>query len=66
MFGRPREAGVTDVQGVWEYTIRYLTVISIKQKYGGSCKASGDGPRIDHEVFSPRFVIIVDDDIDPF
>src|SRR5439155_26229684 len=32
------KAGVTDVQGVWEYVTIYITVISIKQKYGGHVK----------------------------
>src|SRR5205814_6263045 len=32
------KAGVTDVQGVWEYTTRHITAISIKQKYGGHAK----------------------------
>ena len=47
------KAGVTDVQGVWEYTIRYLTVISIKQKYGGHAKRAAHGSaRIDLRLSS--------------
>ena len=59
------KAGVTDVQGVWEYTIRYLTVISIKQKYGGHAKRAAMALLGSTYGYHRRFVIIVDDDIDP-
>jgi 4-hydroxy-3-polyprenylbenzoate decarboxylase len=58
-------AGVTDVLGVWEYTIRYLTVISIKQKYGGHAKRAAMALLGSTYGYHRRFVIIVDDDIDP-
>jgi 4-hydroxy-3-polyprenylbenzoate decarboxylase len=53
------------VQGVWEYTIRYLTVISIKQKYGGHAKRAAMALLGSTYGYHRRFVIIVDDDIDP-
>jgi UbiD family decarboxylase len=59
------KTGVTDVQGVWEYTIRYLTVISIKQKYGGHAKRAAMALLGSTYGYHRRFVIIVDDDIDP-
>ena len=59
------KAGVTDVLGVWEYTIRYLTVISIKQKYGGHAKRAAMALLGSTYGYHRRFVIIVDDDIDP-
>jgi 4-hydroxy-3-polyprenylbenzoate decarboxylase len=59
------KAGVTDVQGVWEYTIRYLTVISIRQKYGGHAKRAAMALLGSTYGYHRRFVIIVDDDIDP-
>jgi UbiD family decarboxylase len=59
------KAGVTDVQGVWEYTTRYITAISIKQKYGGHAKRAAMAMLGSTYGYHRRFVIIVDDDIDP-
>jgi 4-hydroxy-3-polyprenylbenzoate decarboxylase len=59
------KAGVTDVQGVWDYTTRYITVISIKQKYGGHAKRTAMAMLGSTYGYHRRFVIIVDDDIDP-
>jgi 4-hydroxy-3-polyprenylbenzoate decarboxylase len=59
------KAGVTDVQGVWEYTTRYITVISIKQKYGGHAKRAAMAMLGSTYGYHRRFVILVDDDIDP-
>lgn len=59
------KAGVTDVQGVWEYTTRYITVISIKQKYGGHAKRTAMALLGSTYGYHRRFVIIVDDDVDP-
>jgi UbiD family decarboxylase len=58
-------AGVTDVQGVWEYQTRYITVISIKQKYGGHVKRTAMAMLGSTYGYHRRFVIIVDDDVDP-
>jgi UbiD family decarboxylase len=59
------KAGVTDVRGVWEYTTRYITVISIQQKYGGHAKRTAMAMLGSTYGYHRRFVIIVDDDIDP-
>ena len=59
------KAGVTDVQGVWEYQTRYITVISIKQKYGGHVKRAAMAMLGSTYGYHRRFVIIVDDDVDP-
>lgn len=62
-------AGVPGVKGVWCHEIgasRLLHVVSIEQQYGGHSSQAGHitaqcGPA----VYSNRFVIVVDDDIDP-
>jgi UbiD family decarboxylase len=59
------KAGVTDVQGVWEYTTRYITAISIKQKYGGHAKRAAMAMLGSTYGYHRRFIVIVDDDIDP-
>jgi 4-hydroxy-3-polyprenylbenzoate decarboxylase len=59
------KAGVTDVRGVWEYTTRYITAISIKQKYGGHAKRTAMAMLGSTYGYHRRFVIIVDDDVDP-
>ena len=59
------KAGVTDVQGVWEYTTRYITAISIKQKYGGHAKRTAMAMLGSTYGYHRRFIVIVDDDIDP-
>jgi UbiD family decarboxylase len=59
------KAGVTDVQAVWEYTTRYITVISIKQKYGGHAKRAAMALLGSTYGYHRRFIIIVDDDIVP-
>jgi UbiD family decarboxylase len=59
------KAGVTDVQGVWEYTTRYITAISIKQRYGGHAKRAAMAMLGSTYGYHRRFIVIVDDDIDP-
>jgi len=59
------KAGVTDVQGVWEYTTRYITAICIKQKYGGHAKRAAMAMLGSTYGYHRRFIVIVDDDIDP-
>jgi len=59
------KAGVTDVQGVWEYQTRYITVISINQKYGGHAKRAAMAMLGSTYGYHRRFVIIVDEDVDP-
>ena len=59
------KAGVTDIQGVWEYTTRYITAISIKQRYGGHAKRTAMAMLGSTYGYHRRFVILVDDDVDP-
>ncbi|MFQ5851484.1 MAG: UbiD family decarboxylase [Candidatus Binatia bacterium] len=61
--------GVPDIRGVWQLRAgsrRYLTVISIRQRYAGHAKqaamAAMSGPE---GAYHGRFVVVVDDDIDP-
>jgi len=61
--------GVPDIRGVWQMRPggrRYFTVISIRQRYAGHAKqtamAAMSGPE---GAYHGRFVIIVDDDVDP-
>ena len=62
------QAGITDVQGVWlaEWGMRFFQVISIKQRYGGHARQAAHialGAR--EGGYLGRFVVLVDDDIDP-
>jgi len=61
--------GIPDIRGVWQLRPggrRYFTVISIRQRYAGHAKqtalAAMSGPE---GAYHGRFVIVVDDDIDP-
>ena len=62
-------AGVPFVQGVWQHEVggsRMLLVVSIKQRYAGHARQAGlvaSGCRPGAQV--GRYVIVVDDDIDP-
>src|SRR5207249_11295363 len=62
------KCGVTDVKGVWqiESGMRFLQVISLRQRYGGHARQAVHvalGAR--EGGYLGRFVIVVDDDIDP-
>ena len=59
------KAGVTDVKGVWEYTTRYITAISIQQKYGGHVKRVAMAMLGSTYGYHRRFIILVDEDVDP-
>ena len=62
-------AGVPGVQGVWSHEAgggRLWLTISIKQMYGGHSKQAGLVASQCHAAaFNNRFVVVVDDDIDP-
>ena len=58
-------AGVQDIVGVWQHT-SYWLVISIRQRYAGHAKQAGHaalGCR--GGAYNGRYIIIVDEDIDP-
>jgi 4-hydroxy-3-polyprenylbenzoate decarboxylase len=61
--------GIPEIRGVWHLRAggsRYFSVISIKQRYAGHAKqvamAAMSGPE---GAYHGRFVIVVDEDIDP-
>ncbi len=62
-------SGIPGIKGVWFMRSggnRYLSVISIEQKYGGHAKQVAMAAMSGEEgAFQGRFVIVVDDDIDP-
>jgi UbiD family decarboxylase len=62
-------AGVPEVKGVWSHEAgggRLWLTVSIKQMYGGHSKQAGLIASQCHAgAYANRFVIVVDDDIDP-
>jgi UbiD family decarboxylase len=59
------KAGVPDVRGVACYQNRFLTVVSIKQRYPGHAKQAALIASQNHTgAYLGRFVLVVDDDID--
>jgi 4-hydroxy-3-polyprenylbenzoate decarboxylase len=61
-------AGLTDIRGVWcaEWGVRFFMVISVKQRYGGHARQAAHialGAR--EGGYLGRFIVLVDDDIDP-
>jgi 4-hydroxy-3-polyprenylbenzoate decarboxylase len=63
------KAGVPDVQGVWAHEVggsRLLLAVSIKQRYAGHARQAGHVAAQCHAgAYLGRFVIVVDEDIDP-
>ncbi len=61
--------GIPGIKGVWRMKAggsRYLTVISIEQKYAGHAQQVAMAAMSGHSgAHEGRFVIVVDDDIDP-
>jgi 4-hydroxy-3-polyprenylbenzoate decarboxylase len=62
------QAGITDIKGVWlaEWGMRFFQVISVKQRYGGHARQAAHialGAR--EGGYLGRFIVLVDDDIDP-
>ena len=61
------KAGVPDVKGVASYFRRFLTVISIKQRYPGHARqAALVASQCQGAAYLGRYVVIVDDDIDVY
>ena len=62
-------AGIPEVKGVWAHAAggsRLWLTVSIKQQYGGHSKQAGLVASQCHAgAYANRFVIVVDDDIDP-
>jgi UbiD family decarboxylase len=61
------EAGVPDVKGVWCHPScgRFLTVVSIKQRYPGDARQTGMiASQCRTGAYLGRYVIVVDDDVD--
>ena len=61
------EAGVPDVKGVWAHPSggRFLTVISIHQRYPGHAKQAGViASQCRSGAYLGRYVVVVDDDVD--
>ena len=66
---RWEKAGVPDVKGVWCHEAgggRLLNIISIKQRYPGHARQAGMvASQVHAGAYLGRYVIVVDDDIDP-
>ncbi len=61
------KAGVPDVKGVASYYGRFLTVVSIRQRYPGHARQAGVVASQCHGgAYLGRYVVVVDEDIDVF
>ncbi len=61
------KAGVPDVQAVASYFRRFLTVISIRQRYPGHARqAALIASQCQGAAYLGRYVVVVDDDIDAY
>jgi 4-hydroxy-3-polyprenylbenzoate decarboxylase len=63
------KVGVRDVRGVWSHEVcggRLLIVVSIKQRFCGHSRQAGFmAAQCPAAAYMNRFVIVVDDDVDP-
>jgi UbiD family decarboxylase len=63
------KVGIRDVRGVWSHETgggRLLIVVSIKQRFCGHSRQAGYIPaQCQAAAYMNRFVIVVDDDVDP-
>lgn len=63
------KAGVPDVRGVWQHEAASnwaFTVVSIKQRYPGHARQAGIlASQVQGGAYMGRYVVVVDDDIDP-
>jgi 4-hydroxy-3-polyprenylbenzoate decarboxylase len=58
-------AGVQDIAGVWQHN-RFFVVVAIRQRYPGHAKQAGHAANVCAEgARNGRWVIVVDEDIDP-
>lgn len=64
------KAGVPDVKGVWAHEAgdsRMLLIVSIKQRYAGHARQAGlIAAQCEAGALMSRYIIVVDDDIDPY
>lgn len=56
-------AGVSDVTGVWQHVSQLMTVIALRQRYGGHAKRAGLIAAA--QSYMGRLIVTVDDDVDP-
>jgi 4-hydroxy-3-polyprenylbenzoate decarboxylase len=57
------QAGVTDVVGAWQHVAQLMTVVSLRQRYGGHAKRAGLIAAA--QSYMARLVVTVDEDVDP-
>jgi len=61
------KAGVPDVKAVASYFRRFLTVVSIRQRYPGHARqAAVLASQVQGAAYLGRYVVVVDDDIDVY
>ena len=61
------KAGVPDVKGVACFQGRFFTAVSIKQRYPGHAKQAGMiAAQCGAGAYLGRYIVVVDDDIDPY
>ncbi|MDP2646258.1 MAG: UbiD family decarboxylase [Desulfobacterales bacterium] len=62
------KAGISDIQGVWlsDAAERMFIIISLKQRYPGHARRAGlMAAQTEVAAFMGRYVVVVDEDIDP-